>query len=93
MTKNSTAGKLIDWAGGEMAVDGEKGMTLLSPEVIAKSDPDIILLTDFATTDWARPKKLATYPEFPAPALLRREKSTEWKNTIWFILVRERVRI
>ncbi len=47
MTKNSTAGKLIEWAGGEMAVDGEKGMTLLSPEVVAKSDPDIILLTDF----------------------------------------------
>ncbi len=47
MTQNSTAGKLIEWAGGEMAVDGERGMTQLSPEVVAQSDPDIILLTDF----------------------------------------------
>ncbi len=47
MTKNSTAGKLIDWAGGEMAVDGERGMTQFSPEVVAQSDPDVILLTDF----------------------------------------------
>lgn len=47
MTKNSTAGKLIEWAGGEMAVDGERGMTQFSPEVVAQSDPDVILLTDF----------------------------------------------
>ena len=47
MTKNSTAGQLIDWAGGEMAVNGDRGMTQFSPEVVAKSDPDVILLTDF----------------------------------------------
>ena len=47
MTKNSTAGKLIDWAGGEMAVDGERGMTQFSPEVVAQSDPDVILLNRF----------------------------------------------
>ena len=47
MTKNSTAGKIIDWAGGEMAVDAEKGMRQLSAEIIAESDPDVILLTDF----------------------------------------------
>ncbi|PVW17352.1 heme/hemin ABC transporter substrate-binding protein [Marixanthomonas spongiae] len=47
MTKNSTAGKLMEWAGGEMAVEGERGMKQFSPEVIAKSDPDVILLTDY----------------------------------------------
>ncbi|MDN4163993.1 ABC transporter substrate-binding protein [Cytophagales bacterium LB-30] len=47
MTKNSTAAKLIEWAGGEMAVDAEKGMKQLSPEVVAAANPDIILLTDF----------------------------------------------
>lgn len=47
MTKNSTAGKMIEWAGGKMAVDGERGMIQFSPEVVAKSDPDVILLTDF----------------------------------------------
>lgn len=47
MTAKSTAAKIIDWAGGEMAVDAERGMRQLSAEVIAQSDPDVILLTDF----------------------------------------------
>jgi iron complex transport system substrate-binding protein len=47
MTKKSTAAKMIGWAGGEMAVDDEKGMKQLSPEIVAASDPDVILLTDF----------------------------------------------
>ncbi|RFN58852.1 heme/hemin ABC transporter substrate-binding protein [Marixanthomonas ophiurae] len=47
MTKKSTAGKLIKWAGGEMAVQGDRGMKQFSPEVVAKSDPDVILLTDY----------------------------------------------
>jgi iron complex transport system substrate-binding protein len=28
-------------------IDGEKGMLQLSPEIITKADPDVILLTDF----------------------------------------------
>ena len=47
MTKKSTAAKMIEWAGGKMAVDDEKGMKQISPEIVAKSDPDVILLTDF----------------------------------------------
>ena len=47
MTSGSNAGKLIEWAGGEMAIDGERGMMQLSAEVIAQSNPDVILLTDF----------------------------------------------
>jgi iron complex transport system substrate-binding protein len=47
MTKKSTAAKMIEWAGGKMAVDDEKGMKQLSPEVVAASNPDVILLTDF----------------------------------------------
>jgi iron complex transport system substrate-binding protein len=47
MTGNSTGAKMIKWAGGHIAIDGEKGMKPLSAEVITKSDPDIILLTDF----------------------------------------------
>lgn len=46
MTKKSTAAQMIEWAGGIMAVQGEKGMKLLSPEVIAAADPDLIILTD-----------------------------------------------
>lgn len=48
VTKNSVAGRMIEWAGGRMAIDGDGGMKgLTSPEVIAKADPDVILLTDF----------------------------------------------
>lgn len=47
MTNSSNAGKMIEWAGGEMAIKGERGMMQMSTEVIAKSNPDVILLTDF----------------------------------------------
>jgi iron complex transport system substrate-binding protein len=47
MTKKSTAAKMIEWAGGTMAVNDEKGMKQISPETVASSDPDVILLTDF----------------------------------------------
>jgi iron complex transport system substrate-binding protein len=47
MTAASTAGQMIDWAGGEMAISGDRGMIQLSPEIVAKADPDVLLLTDF----------------------------------------------
>ncbi len=47
MTKNSTSAKLIEWAGGEIPLNAERGMMQLSPESMAKTDPDVILLTDF----------------------------------------------
>ncbi|MBK5213409.1 MAG: hypothetical protein JJE55_07095 [Flavobacteriaceae bacterium] len=60
--QNNTAGKLIDWAGGEMAVVGERGMTQFSPEVVAKSDPDIILLTDFGYDRLGSTEEVGTLP-------------------------------
>ena len=47
MTENSTAARLLEWAGGKTAVEGDREMAQISPEVIAAADPDIILLTDF----------------------------------------------
>jgi len=47
MTQNSVAAKMVDWAGGEFAIKDEKGMKQISPELVAASDPDVILLTDF----------------------------------------------
>jgi len=49
MTGRSTAARMVRWAGGRMAIDDSaRGMLpLTSPEVIAKSNPDVILLTDF----------------------------------------------
>lgn len=47
MTKKSTGAKMVEWAGGKMAVNDAKGMKQISPEIVADSDPDVILLTDF----------------------------------------------
>ncbi len=41
------AGKMIEWAGGEMAVDADGVKRMESPEMIAQANPDIILVTDF----------------------------------------------
>lgn len=47
VTNKSTAAQMIQWAGGELSVKGDKGMRQLSAEVVAASDPDVILMTDF----------------------------------------------
>lgn len=59
MTSASTAGKMIEWAGGEMAVKGTRGMVQLSPEVIAQADPDVLLLTDFGYDRLGSPRQIA----------------------------------
>ena len=41
------AGKMIEWAGGEMAVDSDGMQRMASPEIIAQANPDVILVTDF----------------------------------------------
>ncbi len=62
MTKKSTAAKMIEWAGGEIAVDDEKGMKQLSAEVIAASNPDVILLTDFGFDKLGSVEKIKELP-------------------------------
>ncbi|HUB80243.1 MAG TPA: ABC transporter substrate-binding protein [Bryobacteraceae bacterium] len=43
----STAGKMVELAGGEMAVQ-QKGMQrMASPEIVAKCNPEVILMTEF----------------------------------------------
>jgi iron complex transport system substrate-binding protein len=41
------AGKMIEWAGGEMAVESAGMQRMESPEIIARANPDVILVTDF----------------------------------------------
>jgi iron complex transport system substrate-binding protein len=44
----SVAGTMVRWAGGRMALNDSGGMKqLTSPEVLAKANPDVILLTEF----------------------------------------------
>lgn len=42
-----SAGKMVEWAGGEMAIQKEGMQRLVSPEIIAQSNPEVILLTEY----------------------------------------------
>jgi iron complex transport system substrate-binding protein len=41
------ASQMIEWAGGQMAIDSQGMQRLTSPEILAQANPDIILVTDF----------------------------------------------
>jgi iron complex transport system substrate-binding protein len=41
------ASQMIEWAGGEMAIDARGMQRMASPEIIAQANPDVILVTDF----------------------------------------------
>jgi iron complex transport system substrate-binding protein len=62
LTKKTTGGKMIEWAGGEIPVEGERGMMQLSAEIIAKANPDIILLTDFGYDKLGSLEQIKTLP-------------------------------
>ncbi|MGV3541159.1 MAG: heme/hemin ABC transporter substrate-binding protein [Rufibacter sp.] len=66
MTGKSTAAKMVDWAGGAMAVAGERGMKQLSAEVVAQSNPDVILLTDFGYDRLGSKQRISELPGITA---------------------------
>ena len=39
--------QMVEWAGGEMAVDAEGMQRMASPEIVAQANPDIILVTGY----------------------------------------------
>lgn len=41
------ASQMIEWAGGQMAIETRGMQRMESPEIIAQANPDVILLTDF----------------------------------------------
>jgi iron complex transport system substrate-binding protein len=41
------AGKMVEWAGGEMALNNEGMQRMTSPEMVAQANPDVILVTDY----------------------------------------------
>jgi iron complex transport system substrate-binding protein len=46
VNRGSAADQVIRWAGGVNAIDSVGGMTRLTPELIAKAAPDVIVATD-----------------------------------------------
>lgn len=41
------ASQIIEWAGGQMAIDSKGMQRMASPEILAQANPDVILVTDF----------------------------------------------
>ncbi|WP_375445696.1 hemin ABC transporter substrate-binding protein [uncultured Fibrella sp.] len=60
--KAGTASYMLGLAGGTNVMDTLKGMKPLSPEIISKAQPDIILVTDFGYDRLGNAEKLATLP-------------------------------
>ena len=41
------ASRMIEWAGGEMAIETKGMQRMESPEIVAQANPDVILVTDY----------------------------------------------
>ncbi|HEX5436026.1 MAG TPA: ABC transporter substrate-binding protein [Gemmatimonadaceae bacterium] len=54
--------QLLRWAGGDNAIDSVGGMARLTPELIAKAQPDIIIATDVGFDRYGSAAKFATMP-------------------------------
>ncbi len=75
MTQKGTAAKMVEWAGGKMAVtDTTKGMIHLSAEVVAQYDPDVILLTDFGYDRLGSNEKIQELPGVSSTRAARNNK-------------------
>jgi iron complex transport system substrate-binding protein len=42
-----SAGKMVEWAGGRLAIDKPGMQRMISPELIAQSNPEVILMSEF----------------------------------------------
>lgn len=74
------ADDMIRWAGGVNAVDSVGGMKRLTPEIIARIAPDIIVATDLGFDRYGSAKAFATMPGIsltPAGKALRINRITE----------------
>lgn len=63
VTQNSVAGKMVEWAGGSVPIKGESRMQrMTSPEILAKADPDVILMTGVAYDQLGSMDKIKDLP-------------------------------
>ena len=60
--RGTPADQIIRWAGGENAIDSVGGMLRLTPELIAKAAPDIIIATDVGYDRVGGTDKFAALP-------------------------------
>lgn len=62
ITQKGPAGKMMEWAGGEMSMKDTSGMKQMSAEIVTQSDPDVILLTDFGYDQLGSIEKIKELP-------------------------------
>lgn len=60
--RGTPADQIIRWAGGENAIDSVGGMLRLTPELIAKAAPDVIIATDVGYDRVGSADKFAALP-------------------------------
>jgi iron complex transport system substrate-binding protein len=60
--RGGTADRLLAWAGGENAVDSTGGMARLTPELVARLAPDVIIATDVGFDRMGSAERFATLP-------------------------------
>ena len=62
LKRGSAGDQVVRWAGGVNAIDSIGGMMRLTPELIAKAAPDIIIATDVGFDRLGTPDKFAAMP-------------------------------
>jgi iron complex transport system substrate-binding protein len=62
LKRGTPADQIIQWAGGVNAVDSAGGMLRLTPELIAKAAPDVIIATDVGFDRVGSAEKFAALP-------------------------------
>lgn len=62
INRGSTADQVLRWAGGVNAVDSLGGMTRLTPELIARAAPDVIVATEVGFDRYGTAEKFAELP-------------------------------
>jgi iron complex transport system substrate-binding protein len=66
ISRGSVADRVLGWAGGVNAIDSVGGMTRLTPELIARMAPDVIIATEVG---FDRVGSAAKFAELPGVAL------------------------
>jgi iron complex transport system substrate-binding protein len=62
LKRGGPADEMLHWAGAENAIDSAGGMARLTPELIAKSAPDIIVATDVGFDRYGSAERFAHLP-------------------------------
>ena len=62
LKRGGVADRMLRWAGAENAVDSVGGMMRLTPELIARAAPDIIIATDVGFDRYGSAQKFASIP-------------------------------